>query len=98
MSDSGRFTMSVLGACWCRPILGRIKEVLKESKQHRKIRERARNKGKAAPETEENPRREKKLQSGKIVVEKLEIGQAPTWRNIWIKDQLRLSQGESKHT
>jgi hypothetical protein len=39
--------MSVLGACWRRPILGEIEEVLKELKQRRKIGERARNKGKA---------------------------------------------------
>jgi hypothetical protein len=45
--------MSVLGAYWHRPILGKIEEVLKELKKHRKIGERTRNKGKEALEKEE---------------------------------------------
>jgi hypothetical protein len=47
--------MSVLGACWHRPILGKIKEVLKELKKRRKKgsawkkRKRSGNKGKLLP-------------------------------------------------
>jgi hypothetical protein len=77
--------MSMLGACWRGPILGRIKEVLKELKQRRKIG--------SASELEE-----KQLQCGQTVVEQLESGQAPTRRNGWIEDQSRLSQGESGKT
>jgi hypothetical protein len=57
-------------------------------RQCRKIGEHVRNRGKAAPETEENQHREKQLQSG----------QAPTWSNGWIEDQPRLIQGESGQT
>jgi hypothetical protein len=78
--------------------LGRIKEVLKESKQRQKIGEHARNRGKAVLEIEENQHREKKLQSGQTVAEQLESGQASTWSNGWIEDQPRLSQGESGQT
>jgi hypothetical protein len=56
MNDSGGVTMSVLGAYWHRPILGRIKEVLKESKQRRKIGECAGKRGKATPKKEEKQR------------------------------------------
>jgi hypothetical protein len=45
--------MSVLGACWHRPILGNIEEFLEELKQRRKTGERIGNKGKAALEKEE---------------------------------------------
>jgi hypothetical protein len=48
VSDSERVNMSVLGACWHRPILGEIEEVLKELKQRRKIGECIGNKGKEA--------------------------------------------------
>jgi hypothetical protein len=78
--------------------LGRIKEVLKESKQSRKIGEHTGNREKAAPKIEENQRQEKQLESGKIVAEQLESGQAPTWSNSWIEDQPGLSQGESAQT
>jgi len=48
--------MSVLGACWRRPILGRIKKFLKESKKSQKIREQARNRGKSMPGIKEKYR------------------------------------------
>jgi hypothetical protein len=39
------------------------------------------------PETNEKKHQEKKLQSGKTVINQLESGKALTWRNNWIEDQ-----------
>jgi hypothetical protein len=74
--------MSVLGACWRRPILGENQGNFEDFKTTPKIGEHAGNRGKAAPEIEENQHREKKLQSGQTVAEQLESGQAPTWRTV----------------
>jgi hypothetical protein len=45
--------MSVLGACWHRPMLREIEEALKESEHRWKTGEHTRNKGKVAPGKEE---------------------------------------------
>jgi hypothetical protein len=65
-----------------------VSENRRARRKKRKIN--ARNKGKL--------HREKKLESGKTTVEQLESGQVKTWRNGWIKDQSRRSQGESGKT
>jgi hypothetical protein len=87
VSDSERVTMSVLGACWCRPILGRIKEVLKESKKHRKIGESARNRGNKAPKIEENTHREKSVTKWENCCGAVGKWTSVDLENNWIEDQ-----------
>jgi hypothetical protein len=57
-----------------------------------------RKKRKETLEIRENPRREKKLESGKMVVEQLKSGKVPIRSNNWIKDQPRQIQGRSGKT